>query len=438
MSHSQPNVQQPPDDLRPPGAPTDGLEELSMLDNASIPEASRSAGLERIERFLPSAGPDYARRRNFDFGPGNRGNVSMLSPYVRHRLVLESEILRATLARHSRSAADKFVQEVFWRAYFKGWLEHHPDVWQNYRKDLDALVERLDTDNELSARYGTATTAQTGIDCFDTWVRELVGLGYLHNHARMWFASIWVFTLGLPWQLGADFFLRHLMDGDPASNTLGWRWVSGLHTKGKTYLARVSNITSYTDDRFNPLGQLAVNAPPLDEPHEVVTREPRPAEAFDFERPWLLLVTEDDCCMELADYPRPPEAVFGLTAVTRRSPLAVGQVASAFAADAVVDAVERAAALFDCPGERVESPEWAPLIAATAEACGVDTVVAPFAPVGPTADALAEAIAPLREQGIRIAEQRRGYDERAWPHAGRGFFRLKKHIPELLDAIEAD
>lgn len=406
-----------------------------MLTNASIPEASRSAGLERIERFVPSAGSDYARRRNFDFGPDNRGNVSMLSPYVRHRLVLESEILGATLARHSRTAADKFIQEVFWRAYFKGWLEHHPDVWRNYRNDLEALVERLDGDADLSARYGAATTAQTGIDCFDAWVRELVGLGYLHNHARMWFASIWVFTLGLPWQLGADFFLRHLMDGDPASNTLGWRWVSGLHTKGKTYLARVSNITSYTDDRFNPLGQLAVNAPPLDEPHEVVTSEPRKPADFDFDRPWLLLVTEDDGCMELAHYARPPEAVFGLTAVTRRSPLPVGQVASAFAADAVVDAVERAAAHFDCPGERVESNDWAPLIAATAEACGVDTVVAPFAPVGPTADALTDAIVPLQEQGIHLAERRRGYDERAWPHAERGFFRLKKQIPGLLDAI---
>jgi deoxyribodipyrimidine photo-lyase len=66
-------------------------------------------------------------------------------------------------------------------------------------------------------------------------VQELVETGYLHNHARMWFASIWIFTLRLPWELGADFFLRHLLDGDAASNTLSWRWVAGLHTKGKHY-----------------------------------------------------------------------------------------------------------------------------------------------------------------------------------------------------------
>ncbi len=68
--------------------------------------------------------------------------------------------------------------------------------------------------------------------------------GYLHNHARMWFASIWIFTLRLPWELGADFFLRHLLDGDPASNTLSWRWVGGMQTMGKTYLARADNIAT--------------------------------------------------------------------------------------------------------------------------------------------------------------------------------------------------
>ena len=94
----------------------------------------------------------------------------------------------------------------------------------------------------------------TGIDCFDAWARELVATGYLHNHARMWFASIWIFTLRLPWELGADFFLRHLIDGDPASNTLSWRWVAGLQTAGKTYLATAENIARFTGGRFAPQG----------------------------------------------------------------------------------------------------------------------------------------------------------------------------------------
>ena len=66
----------------------------------------------------------------------------------------------------------------------------------------------------------------------------------------MWFASIWIFTLGLPWQLGARFFMRHLLDGDASSNTLSWRWVAGMHTNKKPYLASKENINKYTFNRF--------------------------------------------------------------------------------------------------------------------------------------------------------------------------------------------
>ena len=72
----------------------------------------------------------------------------------------------------------------------------------------------------------------------------------------MWFASIWIHTLELQWELGADFFLKHLLDGDPASNTLSWRWVAGIHTKGKMYLADENNIKKFTLDRFKPQNKL--------------------------------------------------------------------------------------------------------------------------------------------------------------------------------------
>ena len=63
----------------------------------------------------------------------------------------------------------------------------------------------------------------------------------------MWFASIWIFTLNLPWELGANFFYKNLLDADPASNTLSWRWVAGLHTEGKFYLARQENIEKFSN-----------------------------------------------------------------------------------------------------------------------------------------------------------------------------------------------
>ena len=99
--------------------------------------------------------------------------------------------------------------------------------------------------------YDLALNAETGIECFDDWVNELINYGYLHNHSRMWFASIWIHTLKLPWELGANFFLKNLIDGDPASNTLSWRWVAGLHTKGKCYVASEDNIKKFSNGRYS-------------------------------------------------------------------------------------------------------------------------------------------------------------------------------------------
>ena len=249
----------------------------------------REVGLTRANAFAGSAGRDYAGSRNYDFGVERRGNVSVMSPFLRHRLVLEQELLERVLERHAFSSAQKFVEEVFWRAYFKGWLEQHSAVWTDYCDSVASLVAQLDADGELLDRFKSATDGKTGIDCFDAWARELTTTGYLHNHARMWFASIWVFTLQLPWQLGADFFLRHLLDGDPASNTLSWRWVSGLHTVGKTYLARASNIAKYTEGRFNPEGQLADEAPALTEDQSYATAPLPAASALPEDKPFGLL-----------------------------------------------------------------------------------------------------------------------------------------------------
>jgi deoxyribodipyrimidine photo-lyase len=217
-----------------------------------VPDPSRAAALQRLSRFIDTSVRAYPQARNFDLGPVERQNVSMLSPYIRHRLLGEWEVVDAALTRFAAPHVEKFVQEVCWRTYWKGWLEHRPGVWQQYLADLVDLRRRMISDAAFAAQCERAIAGRTGIECFDAWAHELIEHGYLHNHARMWFASIWVFTLGLPWQLGADFFMRHLLDGDPASNTLSWRWVCGLHTLGKTYVARPVNIARYTRNRFTP------------------------------------------------------------------------------------------------------------------------------------------------------------------------------------------
>ena len=405
------------------------------MTSQALPAPSRVAGLSRLSGFVAGAGSRYARTRNFDFGPERRGNTSGLSPYVRHRLVLEQELLESTLESHSFSAATKFIEEVFWRTYFKGWLEQHPTVWTDYVRAVSDELRGLQSNSRQLDRYNTATNGNTGIDCFDGWIEELVTTGYLHNHARMWFASIWVFTLNLPWQLGADFFLRHLLDGDPASNTLSWRWVSGLHTRGKTYLARVSNIVNFTDGRFNPQGKLATSAKPVTESRlHALEALPRTASIPEDQR-FGLLVSEDDCAPEMRLVESRPSAILGLVATRQRSPLPVGIPAFDFARGAVRDAVARAERAFQVPGTVVEDDDAGDRIIHWAAANQLNTIVTPHVPVGPAGDLLDSVRERLDGKGIRLLQLRRDYDSISWPHATRGFFSLKKALPAILTEL---
>ena len=220
-------------------------------------EPSRAKALDRLESFVENNLAEYSKLRNFDFGPDKRSNVSCLSPYITHGIVNEQEIIKKSLGKFSFSKNEKFIQEVLWRTYWKGWLELRPNVWSDYLTELIKIKENL----KNNQNYKNAIEGKTKIDCFNQWVIELKENNYLHNHTRMWFASIWIFTLELPWQLGAEFFMQHLYDGDAASNTLGWRWVAGVQTQGKHYLASEWNIKKFTANRFNNI-KLNENAPP--------------------------------------------------------------------------------------------------------------------------------------------------------------------------------
>ncbi len=203
---------------------------------------SRTEALDKLNKFIDSDISNYNTKRNFDFGVSNRTNVSCLSPYITHRLITEYETAKLVLKKCPYQKVDKFIQEIFWRIYWKGWLELRPKVWTDFIDDLKRIKEE---ENYLKAING-----DTEIKCFNDWVNELKNFNYLHNHTRMLFASIWIFTLGLPWQKGAEFFMKHLYDGDSASNTLSWRWVAGIQTKGKNYLAQSWNISKFTNNKY--------------------------------------------------------------------------------------------------------------------------------------------------------------------------------------------
>ena len=197
---------------------------------------------EQWYQFLESKITYYGVYRNYDYGPEKDSYVSKISPFISHRVLLEYSIIRDVQKKYNGKNVYKFIEEVYWRIYWKGWLENRPSVWTQF----------LLKDNEKFnyKDYERAINAQTDLFFFNEWVEELKGFNYLHNHTRMWFASTWIFNLGLPWKLGARFFLEHLYDGDAASNTLSWRWVAGLHTKGKKYLFSPKNLKKFSNNRF--------------------------------------------------------------------------------------------------------------------------------------------------------------------------------------------
>jgi deoxyribodipyrimidine photo-lyase len=388
-------------------------------------EPTRAAALRRLASFVPLAGQRYAFGRNTVARADDAGAVSGLSPYLRYRIVTEHEVVAAVLEQHGLRASEKYVQEVLWRTYWKGWLEMRPSVWTRFEAERDHQRQHfVDTRAVDAAESGT-----TGIAGFDDWARELVATGYLHNHVRMWFASIWIFTLRLPWVLGADFFLRHLLDADAASNTLSWRWVAGLQTVGKHYLATADNIARYTDGRYAPVG-LATDAAPLVEspvgPAQELDELPSP----DSKQKALLLVTHDDLHPEslFARDPRIRAAI-----VVRDDRLLWGDRARAFIASATGDAAQRIAAHFDCPTDTADALDARALIAA-ADAAGVKQIITPYAPVGPVGTAMTTLRPALAAAGIDLVAVRRRWDQQFWPHAKKGYFPFRERIPSLLRA----
>ena len=259
-------------------------------------EASRAKAIDKLNIFIENNLSEYSKLRNFDFGPDNRSNISCLSPYITHGVINELEVIDKSLKKFSFSKNEKFIQEVLWRVYWKGWLELRPNVWSDYLIELDKIKNEFkDNQNYLNAIEG-----KTEIDCFNQWVNELKENNYLHNHSRMWFASIWIFTLELPWQLGAEFFMQNLYDGDAASNTLGWRWVAGVQTQGKHYLASEWNINKFTNNRFKNI-KLNENATPIfsDKTYPINKKDFLNSEILEDK---TLLIFENNMTFEFSDF----------------------------------------------------------------------------------------------------------------------------------------
>ncbi len=390
----------------------------------------RVEAMAGFRAWLPEAS-GYAGARNFDL-PQHQ-NVSRLSPCLQRRLVSEEEIIQLTLTAHRISKVEKFVQEICWRTYWKGWLEQHPSVWYAWRDRVENLHQTV-PQHALRA----ACEGNTGIECFDAWSSELIQTGYLHNHARMWFASIWIFTLKLPWELGADYFFRHLLDADAASNTLSWRWVAGLQTPGKHYVARAENIARFTEGRFDPSGQLDESPASLSEftrPERVELMEYPAWETSSITEPSKtgLWIHPEDLSLEIANPSLRFAGIFGGFSRELANEMGWQDGVVAQHLESLNDGLSRAAFAFGAEAQIANAEDSLPLqLVEWARGLGLKRVVAMRPFVGPWLDCANRIEHHLMLAGIECVWLRRQWDLEIFPLAKRGFFPFWQKISKRL------
>ena len=221
---------------------------LERLLEEEFPEAGGAlsplrGGRDAAEQTLSRIDPRrYTKSRNH-----LRGAVTGLSPYIRHGVLSLAEVRDAVFQRiRSRDEGSKLINELGWR-----------DFWQRMWRDLGDGIH--DSQEALKTGHDPASYARelpedirqgtTGLACMDGFQSELITRGWLHNHARMWMAAYVVHWRKVHWKAGADWFLEHLLDGDPSSNHLSWQWVASSFSH-KPYFFNKGNLERFSDGQF--------------------------------------------------------------------------------------------------------------------------------------------------------------------------------------------
>jgi len=375
-------------------------------------EASKAAALNRLNNFVEQNLSEYSKLRNFDFGPENRTNISGLSPYITHGVINEKEVIEKSLSKFSFSKNEKFIQEVLWRTYWKGWLELRPNVWTDYVAELNKIREEYKDDQN----YKNAIDGKTNIECFNYWVTELKENNYLHNHTRMWFASIWIFTLELPWQLGAEFFMQHLYDGDSASNTLGWRWVAGIQTQGKHYLASEWNIKKFTNNRFNNI-KLNETAPPkVSEKTYSIVKQDFSNKNTDDEN---LFIFENSLSFETTDFQNHKfKKIYIISNKNENRSIKLSEKVIKFKSLLISD-----------QKQRLENNSINCEVVDISEVKNInEKVIALYPTVGENLDY-------LNSNNLKIDFLYRKLDQYSWQYCNKGFFNFKNYIPKIISSL---
>ena len=375
-------------------------------------EASRAKALDQLNNFVDNHLAEYSKLRNFDFGPEKRSNISCLSPYITHGVINEKEVIQKALSKFSFSKNEKFIQEVLWRTYWKGWLELRPNVWTDYLVELKQIRNEFKNNQD----YLSTIEGKTNIDCFNRWVTELKENNYLHNHTRMWFASIWIFTLELPWQLGAEFFMKHLFDGDAASNTLGWRWVAGIQTQGKHYLASEWNIKKFTNNRFQSI-KLTENAPPKisEKSYQIIKQDFNNSENIKEKN---LLIFDNNLSFEVTNFKENNfKKIYLVSNKNEDRSIKLSEKLMKFKSLLIEDQAQRLKnQSIDCQ------------IIDISEVTNIENCCGLYPTIGENLDY-------LNSNNLKVDFLYRSLDQLAWQYCNKGFFNFKNYIPKIVSTF---
>lgn len=221
----------------------DSFPEAAQRDD-HIPDTlgGRRAAEEKLSQIKPAR---YAKTRNY-----LDGDVTYLSPYLRHGVLSLAEVRDKALTLTSANKAEKFVNELGWRDY---WQRVYRVIGNGVWEDLEAWKTGFSADDYADELPEDIRTATTDSPCMNSMIRELYETGYLHNQMRMKLAAYVVHWRRVKWQVGAAWFLEHLLDGDPASNNLSWQWVASTFGS-KPYIFNQSNMDKYFE-KFGDCGK---------------------------------------------------------------------------------------------------------------------------------------------------------------------------------------
>ncbi len=175
----------------------------------------------------------YAKTRNY-----LSGSVTGLSPYFTHGILKPAEVIDELVSNHGGEACAKLYSEFGWREYFQRvWQNKGSDIWNDLKHEQQSIIS-----NQIPKAI---REAETGIEVIDHAISELLETGYMHNHARMWLASMITNIGQTDWREPAKWLYYHLLDGDPASNTLSWQWIAGSFSQ-KKYIANQENLNRFS------------------------------------------------------------------------------------------------------------------------------------------------------------------------------------------------